>query len=62
MLREYDSLAADVASLDDAWVVTHGEPHSGNFIASPDGAMHFVDWDTVRLGPRERDLAILAER
>ena len=36
-------------------VITHGEPHPGNVLrAGPDRIL--VDWDTVALGPPERDL------
>ena len=41
-------------------MVTHGEPHSANFMTGDDGSMHLIDWDTVCLGPRERDLWIVA--
>jgi spectinomycin phosphotransferase len=62
LLARYDGMAAEVMASPEPWVVTHGEPHSGNFIVGPDSALHLVDWDTVRLAPRERDLAILARR
>ena len=40
------------------WVVTHAEPHSAN--AMRDGDSHLlVDWDTVAVAPRERDLWML---
>ncbi|MHB8644047.1 MAG: phosphotransferase [Gaiellaceae bacterium] len=39
----------------DEWVVTHGEPHGGNVIRTASGRV-LVDWDTVALAPRERDL------
>jgi spectinomycin phosphotransferase len=52
----YDALVLEVRASGDPMVVTHGEPHSGNFISAPDGKLLLVDWDTVRLAPRERDL------
>jgi spectinomycin phosphotransferase len=39
----------------DEWVVTHGEPHGGNVIRTASGRV-LVDWDTVAIAPRERDL------
>jgi len=39
----------------DRLVVTHGEPHPGNVIHTPDGPV-LVDWDTTALAPPERDL------
>lgn len=56
-LRRYDELAAQIQAAPDQWVVTHGEPHSANVIRAPAGRMWLVDWDTVALAPRERDLA-----
>lgn len=37
------------------WVTTHGEPHTRNQLATPDGLL-LVDWESVALAPRERDL------
>jgi spectinomycin phosphotransferase len=54
-LAAYDEDAARVLERTDSWVVTHGEPHRANFIATSDG-LRLVDWDTTRLAPRERDL------
>ncbi|TCC33988.1 hypothetical protein E0H92_28505 [Kribbella speibonae] len=56
MLDHYDALAREVDASDEPWVVTHGEPHSANVLRTADGAMRLVDWETVRLAPRERDL------
>ncbi|TMF72404.1 MAG: phosphotransferase [Chloroflexi bacterium] len=54
-LERFDELVR-ISSADNVDVViTHGEPHSGNIVRS---GTHFalVDWDTVGLAPRERDL------
>jgi spectinomycin phosphotransferase len=53
----YDGLTATLEAAAEPWVVTHGEPHSANVIRTPHGAVHLIDWDTVALAPRERDLA-----
>jgi len=55
-LDQYDALVREVEASDEPWVVTHGEPHSANVLRTADGRMHLVDWGTVRLAPRERDL------
>jgi spectinomycin phosphotransferase len=58
LLALFDRLAADVARPGADWVVTHGEPHAGNLMRT--GESHvLVDWDTVGLAPRERDLWML---
>jgi spectinomycin phosphotransferase len=51
-------LRADALTRAGGWVVTHGEPHAGNVMRAGDGA-RLVDWDTVALGPPERDLWML---
>jgi spectinomycin phosphotransferase len=60
MFDRYDALVPPVLSTSDSWVVTHGEPHSGNVLRTVDGGIRFVDWDTVALAPRERDLWLAA--
>jgi spectinomycin phosphotransferase len=52
-LAQIDRIAAGIPARD--LVVTHGEPHAGNLIGTTDG-LRLVDWDTVALAPRERDL------
>jgi spectinomycin phosphotransferase len=54
-LATYDALAEDVRSADTPWVVTHGEPHPGNLMWTDDSFV-LIDWDTVAIGPPERDL------
>ena len=54
-VRRFRLLGAAVAGSVDRWVVTHGQPHDGNVVTTPDGP-RLVDWGTVRLAPRERDL------
>ena len=43
------------------WVSTHGEPHTRNQLATDDGTL-LVDWESLRLAPRERDLRYLANQ
>ncbi len=58
-LVRFDSLVAAVPADVSEWVVTHGEPHGGNIVRTGAGQLVVVDWDTVALGPRERDLWML---
>ena len=55
LLALADRLAGDLARRGDTWVVTHGEPHGGNVMQTGDRRL-LLDWDTVALGPPERDL------
>jgi spectinomycin phosphotransferase len=60
LLALADRLAADVASRESGWVVTHGEPHAANVIWT--GELHvLIDWDTVGLAPPERDLWMVVD-
>jgi spectinomycin phosphotransferase len=59
-LAAYDQDAARVLERTDSWVVTHGEPHRANFIATSEG-LRLIDWDTTRLAPRERDLWLVLD-
>jgi len=55
LLDAFDAITAEPAG---PLVVTHGEPHTGNLLRTKDG-LALVDWDTVALGERERDLWLL---
>jgi spectinomycin phosphotransferase len=59
MFARYDVLVPPVLSTSDSWVVTHGEPHAANTMTTVDGRLAMIDWDTVLLAPRERDLWML---
>jgi spectinomycin phosphotransferase len=54
-LERFDQLAAMSSPGSAELVITHGEPHSGNIVRSGTRFV-LVDWDTVGLAPRERDL------
>lgn len=41
---------------DQEWVPTHGEPHTRNQLRLTDGRVVLVDWESLKLAPRERDL------
>jgi spectinomycin phosphotransferase len=60
LLALADRLVAGVEQRGVTTVVTHGEPHAGNVLRTDRGQV-LVDWDTVALGPRERDLWWLAD-
>ena len=61
-LLEHDELASVVAERSDDWVVTHGETHRANVMLDRDGGLHLVDWDTLLVAPRERDLRPVLDR
>ncbi|MDQ6715194.1 MAG: aminoglycoside phosphotransferase family protein, partial [Actinomycetota bacterium] len=55
LVTRFDELAASSVESRGGWVVTHGRPHSANVLWSQGGPL-LVDWESVRLAPRERDL------
>jgi spectinomycin phosphotransferase len=56
LLAGAEELAAQVVRRDLPFVLCHGDIHVGNVLLSEDGALYVVDWDTVILAPKERDL------
>jgi spectinomycin phosphotransferase len=42
------------------WVATHGEPHTRNQLVTAGGVV-LVDWESLKLAPRERDLRTLVD-
>ena len=59
LLALSDQLVAQLATSDDPWVITHGEPHGGNTMLDTAGKMHLIDCDAMMFAPRERDLRLL---
>jgi spectinomycin phosphotransferase len=57
-IRRHRELAE--SARDRRWVVTHGETHTRNQLRTADG-IRFVDWESLKLAPRERDLATLVQ-
>jgi spectinomycin phosphotransferase len=60
-LEAYDDLVRIVGETSESWVITHGEPQSANVIRDESGGLFLVDWDTVELAPRERDLWMVVD-
>ena len=54
----YHDLVARAAGV--PWVPTHGEPHTANQLLTAAGPV-FVDWETLALAPRDRDLTPLVQ-
>jgi hypothetical protein len=55
LLARYDELVRLSPAPPGRAVLTHGEPHPGNTMRTPDGWL-LIDWDTVLVAPPERDL------
>ena len=55
LLARYDELCGQARRRPTRMVLTHGEPHPGNTMLTPDG-WRLIDWDTALFAPPERDL------
>jgi spectinomycin phosphotransferase/16S rRNA (guanine(1405)-N(7))-methyltransferase len=60
LIDAYNGIATRVAASPERMVITHGEPHASNVMATS-GGLVLVDWDTALLAPPERDLSHLAD-
>jgi spectinomycin phosphotransferase len=56
LVAQAEQLAAEVQRLPLPYVLCHADIHGGNVLVNTDGDLHLVDWDTVILAPKERDL------
>ena len=51
-----ESLAQTLSSRPDPMILCHGDIHGWNLLVDQDGKLYLVDWDTLVLAPKERDL------
>jgi spectinomycin phosphotransferase len=51
----YLALTDEALAAQPSWVPTHGEPHTGNHLVAGTHR-YLVDWESLKLAPRERDL------
>jgi len=58
LLARLDVLTAQALARREGWVLTHGEPHTANVLWQLGGPV-LVDWESLRLAPRERDLRVV---
>ena len=56
LVRRAERLAADLQRRDLPCVLCHADIHAGNLLVSEGGDLYLVDWDTLVLAPKERDL------
>lgn len=58
LVEETEALAARLLAQPPPAVLSHADLHAGNVLITPDGRLFIVDWDTMLLAPRERDLMV----
>jgi spectinomycin phosphotransferase len=59
LLARADRLAQALAQRSQEYIVCHGDLHAGNLLLAANDAVYIVDWDTVILAPKERDLMFI---
>jgi spectinomycin phosphotransferase len=59
LVARASELAGRLAVRDHELVLCHGDLHAGNVLIDASRTLHIVDWDTVILAPRERDLMFI---
>ena len=60
MLKGADRLGKVLRDKPPQFFLCHADIHGWNVIIQPDGSFYVVDWDTVTLAPKERDLMSIA--
>lgn len=56
LIRQAERLANLLQIQSSDAIVCHADIHAGNIFIDADGAFYLVDWDTLVLAPKERDL------
>ena len=59
LLDRSDALVQRMAPVEDAWVMTHGEPNRGNTMIDRTGRAVLIDCNAMMLAPPERDVRVL---
>ena len=59
LMDRSDALARQLRRRDLPWVACHGDVHAGNVLVDSGNRLYLVDFDTLQLAPRERDLMFI---
>jgi spectinomycin phosphotransferase len=59
MVNRAEELAVDVEAQSLPFILCHADIHVGNLLVAPDDRLYVVDWDTLTLAPKERDLMFI---
>lgn len=55
-LQVLESLGEKIRRKNPELVICHGDIHDGNILLDKDGKVHIIDWDDLKLCPKEKDL------
>ena len=59
LMDRSDALARQLRQRDLPWVACHGDVHAGNVLVDSGNRLYLVDFDTLQLAPRARDLMFI---
>ncbi len=59
LIARADTLGDTLRARPPAHVLCHADIHAANLLIGTDGALYIVDWDTLILAPKERDLMFI---
>lgn len=60
LLQRAEQLSATMQSKQANFVLCHADAHAWNIQIQNDGSFYLVDWDTILMAPKERDLMFVA--
>jgi spectinomycin phosphotransferase len=60
LIRRAERLGEVLQKQPPPFVLCHADIHAANLLIEADGTLHVVDWDTIMLAPKERDLMFVA--
>jgi spectinomycin phosphotransferase len=56
LLARSEALAQVLQAQPQTFIICHADIHAGNILIDTEGVFYLVDWDTLILAPKERDL------
>ncbi|MHB8132642.1 MAG: phosphotransferase [Anaerolineaceae bacterium] len=56
LIKRAEILANHLSNQTQDFVICHADLHAGNVLIGNDGKFYIVDWDTLTMAPKERDL------
>jgi spectinomycin phosphotransferase len=59
MITRSDKLLAEMGNAPREYCLCHGDIHAGNILITDENELYIVDWDTLIMAPKERDLMFI---
>jgi spectinomycin phosphotransferase len=59
LVKRAEQLAQELQNRPPGFILCHGDIHAWNLLIDTSGALYMVDWDTLIIAPKERDLMFI---